>query len=598
MGKRKILSRPFLILILILILPGWSAVSASNLSGAFTVDGKTVSESDKIYLSNMTDLSAIYVTNNGTLTLSNATISTTGNTSSQEESSFYGLNGALLANNGSSVVYVGGSITSTGTGANGAIPTGNGTSIILSNLSIITSGDGAHGVMATQGSELTLNDVTISTSGPHGAPVATDRGGGFVDVNRANIHSTGTDSPGIYSTGEVTIQDSSVTSIGTEACVIEGSNSVTISDSNLSGGASGTGGVMIYQSFSGDAQTGKGTFTMGGGSYIAAEGPAFFVTNTKADINLEEVNVTVLSGILVKATGTTRWGVSGKNGGVVTLTAVSENLTGSIMTDTISSIGVILMQNSTLTSEINSSSLTLVDSSSWKVTGNSTLTSLIDSEGVSGDQITNIFGNGFKVTYDPNLTENAYLQGKEYNLTNGGTLSPKNASSSDFIPLQVGWNHVSVPRRLANGSDTATIFSGVNSSGHSVLMFQNDILGYIPLKAIDPITPLQGYWLYSTEVTTVPIEYDELVTGSGRNVTVGWSSVGGWSDDDVSANETFTSLQDGWSYAVGYNAALQQYEDSIVRNGTGNQSDTRPIHPYQGYWLYCSQNGTYQSGTG
>lgn len=168
----------------------------------------------------------------------------------------------------------------------------------------------------------------------------------------------------------------------------------------------------------------------------------------------------------------------------------------------------------------------------------------------------------------------------------------------DEIPLYSGWNHVSVPRRLAEGSDTAEIFSDVNSSGHSILRYTDDTIGYQTLKATDPIVPLQGYWLFSDNATTVPIRFHEQLLPESRNISAGWSSVGGWVPEDLSANETFHTLMTGWSYAVGYNAGIQQYEEPIIRGGTGNQSDSRPIHPYQGYWLYCTQNGTYQSGFG
>ena len=82
--------------------PGGS-IGTSNytLSGVFTVDNETRSESNRTFTSGTTDLSAIYVTNSGNLTLNNATITTTSNTSSSDASSFYGLNGAVLANNGS-----------------------------------------------------------------------------------------------------------------------------------------------------------------------------------------------------------------------------------------------------------------------------------------------------------------------------------------------------------------------------------------------------------------------------------------------------------------------------------------------------------------
>jgi hypothetical protein len=65
--------------------PGGS--SCCTLSGAYTVDGgipKT--ESDKTYTSDAKDVSAIMVTNGGTLTLVNPAITTSGNCSSVENS--------------------------------------------------------------------------------------------------------------------------------------------------------------------------------------------------------------------------------------------------------------------------------------------------------------------------------------------------------------------------------------------------------------------------------------------------------------------------------------------------------------------------------
>ena len=41
---------------------------------------------------------------------------------------------------------------------------------------------------------------------------------------------------------------------------------------------------------------------------------------------------------------------------------------------------------------------------------------------ISGDDITNIFGNGFNIYYDPSL--NLALNGMTYNLENGGVLTP------------------------------------------------------------------------------------------------------------------------------------------------------------------------------
>ncbi|WP_204222962.1 S8 family serine peptidase [Methanospirillum hungatei] len=174
----------------------------------------------------------------------------------------------------------------------------------------------------------------------------------------------------------------------------------------------------------------------------------------------------------------------------------------------------------------------------------------------------------------------------------------KSLKKSDGIPLYPGWNHVSIPRRLNPGYDTAQIFAGVNSSGHSVLVYVNNTTGYRTLSMNDPVVPLQGYWIYSTNTITVPVRFTDQIIPFSREIPVGWSSIGGWMEKDLSAKETFHTLMNAWSYATGYDAVVQQYEEPIIRGGTGHQSDERPIRPYHGYWLYCSQNGTYQAGFG
>jgi len=403
---------------------GISGSPSYNFSGVYTLNGGTATETNAKYISTTKDVSGVYVTNGGTLTLVNPTIVTSGDTSSSDASSFYGLNGAMLASNGSTVMITGGTISSTGSGANGAIPTGSGTTIRLTNVKITASGDGGHGVMATNGGILVLRNVDIATTGAHGAPLATDRGSGTVTVTGGTVTSSGTDSPGIYSTGMISVTGATVISTGTEAAVIEGINTIALTETALTGGVAKTGGTMIYQSMSGDANVGTGTFLMKGGSYTVTAGPAFFVTNTNAVISLTGVTVSSVSDTLIKAAATDRWGTSGKNGGNATFTADGETLKGSLSTDSISSIAATLKNRSSLTGSINSAALTLDASSTWIVTGDSALTSLTDSDGISGTSITNIYGNGHRVTYNGSLAANSALGGKTYTLANGGTLEP------------------------------------------------------------------------------------------------------------------------------------------------------------------------------
>ena len=66
-------------------------------------------------------------------------------------------------------------------------------------------------------------------------------------------------------------------------------------------------GIMIYQSMSGDAGEGTGTFTsknstleITSDSSYYTSAPFFFVTNTKAIINLEQNTLKYGSGVLLK----------------------------------------------------------------------------------------------------------------------------------------------------------------------------------------------------------------------------------------------------------------------------------------------------------
>ncbi|MHC9538563.1 MAG: hypothetical protein AB9903_03505 [Vulcanimicrobiota bacterium] len=421
----------------ILMLSGCNAGSTSSDSGyysdsgssgsttsstAYLQSGGTETKSGQAYSTSATDESAVKVTNAGTLTLSDSTITSSGETSSADNSSFYGLNAAVLATTASTINLTNSTVTTSGTGANGVFATDSGSSVILKNVTIKCTGRLGHGVDATNAGSLTLTDVNIDTAGANGAALATDRGGGTITATGGTMNTSGTDSPGIYSTGTITVSGATVKATGSEAAVIEGSNSINLTDTKLSGEKKW--GVMIYQSMSGDAQGSTGTFTMTGGSLSAATGALFYVTNATGVISLKGVTTTVTSGILINAAAG-NWGTSGSNGGKANLTADGQTLSGNLTTDSISSISATLKNSSTISGTINKAALTLDATSSWTVTGNSYITTLSDSSGISGTTISNITGNGYTVYYDSSLSGNSYLGGKTYTLNGGGTLTPQ-----------------------------------------------------------------------------------------------------------------------------------------------------------------------------
>ena len=378
------------------------------------------------YTATGTDQSAV-VADGTSKSLTSAAITSDSVTSNADNSSFYGQNAAVLAKNGGTITMECDSVTTTGSGANGVFATGTGSSITLTNVKISCQGDGGHGVDATQAASLTLRDVDITTAGAHGAAIATDRGGGTIDVTGGKVTTSGTDSPGIYSTGDISVTGAAIAATGAEAAVIEGANSITVTDSALSA-AKGTRdrGLMIYQSMSGDAQGTHGVFTMTGGSFTwpSTTGPAFYVTNSTGVITLTGVTITCASATLFKA-GADQWGASGSNGGNIDLTADGQALEGDVVLDDVSTMTATLKNGSTLAGAINAAAtaksvaLALDATSTWTVTADSVVTTLTDASAT----FAHVVGGGHTVCYQ--ASANGATTGT-YSLSGGGTLKPCN----------------------------------------------------------------------------------------------------------------------------------------------------------------------------
>ncbi|MHC1753869.1 MAG: hypothetical protein AB9861_00260 [Methanosarcina sp.] len=402
---------------------GSGSSSIATKTEAYTQKGGTAFWSNQAITVSNTDESSVKVTDSGTFTLDDSIITKTGDTSSNENSDFYGLNAAVLAETGSTIKLTNCSVSTSADGANAVFATGSGSSAVLSNVEIKTTSDSSRGVDATLAGSITCTDVDISTEGQHCAAIATDRGSGTVTVTGGTMTTAGDGSPGIYSTGDITVSDAIITASGSEAAVIEGKNSISIMNVTLSGAKKC--GAMLYQSFSGDAEVGTSTFKMNGGSLTAAVGPLFYITNTDSVIELKDADLTAISGTLLTASAD-RWGSTGSNGGFVTLKAENEVLNGNITCDNISSVTVILQNSTTLTGAVNadntagSMAIELDSTSTWDVTGTSYLTGLTDEDST----LANIKDNGYTVYYDADNSINSWLDGNTYTLTDGGKLTP------------------------------------------------------------------------------------------------------------------------------------------------------------------------------
>ena len=394
-------------------------------TGAYTQSGGTSTKSGVSWSAASSNESGVLVKSDGQLTLKHVNVSTTGSSSSSDDSSFYGLDAGVLAINGSHITQIGGSVTTIGNGANGVFAYGSGSSVLISGATITASGQYAHGIMSAGGGKISASNLDVTTSGASSAAVATDRGGGNIAVRGGMYVTRGMNSPGIYSTGTIKVSGGTYNAQGAEAAVVEGANSVTAVDASLTGHINR--GVMIYQSMSGDAQGTTGVFSESHGSLTALSGPLFYVTNTSGTVHVTSVRLTVSSGVLLDAAAG-NWGTAGSNGGTATIDAVKQVLVGAVDADSVSSATLNLTDGSSLKGAVNSSNtakrvtISLDKTSRWTVGATSYVTVLDDSAGLQGSSITNIVGNGHTVHYDS--AANPSLAGKTYTLVGGGELVP------------------------------------------------------------------------------------------------------------------------------------------------------------------------------
>ena len=287
--------------------PGMSSAKDITYAGATEITSAT-EVSGETYTSDTADESALLISTADSVTVTDFTATKTGDSDGGDNCNFYGLNAAVLAKDGANVTISGATITSDANGANGVFSyggnggtngaAGDGTTVTISDSTITTTGDGSGGIMTTGGGVTYASNLTIETSGTSSAAIRTDRGGGTVVVDGGSYTTNGLGSPAIYSTADITVSNAELTSNLSEGVCIEGMNSITltncdftVNNTQCNGHATFFDSIMIYQSMSGDADSGTSAFSMTGGSLTSQSGHVFHVTNTHAVVTLNDVTI-------------------------------------------------------------------------------------------------------------------------------------------------------------------------------------------------------------------------------------------------------------------------------------------------------------------
>ena len=337
--------------------------------------------------------------NKASITINSSVFDKTGNTTNDDNSNFRGQNAVVLSIEGSQTNIKDSNITSNSIGSNAVFATGEGSVINVENTNIHTKGDSSRGLDATYKGTVNGKNLTITTEGAHSATLATDRGEGTITAEAAKLTTSGTGSPVIYSTGNITANNVNGVANKSEIGVVEGKNSITLTNSNVTGYHDN--GFMLYQSFSGDAESGIARLkaenntltTHGTGAFI-------YVNNTTAEADLTGNTILMPNTTtLVKAAADSRWGKEGENGGHLTLRASNQELSGNIVADSISTVALDMTNGSSLVGAINTDNtakeitMKLSKDSTWTLTGDSYVKSLTNEDTTNS----NIHLNGYKL---------------------------------------------------------------------------------------------------------------------------------------------------------------------------------------------------------
>lgn len=345
------------------------------------------------------DQNAFIGKNKAVIDIENSVFDKTGDTTSDDNSNFRGQNAVVLGIEGSQINIKGSNITSNSKGSNAVFATGEGSVINVENTNIHTKSDSSRGLDATYKGTVNGKNLTITTEGAHSATLATDRGEGTITAEAAKLMTSGEGSPVIYSTGNIIVNNVNGIANNSEIGVVEGKNSITLTNSNVTGYKDN--GFMLYQSFSGDAESGIARLKAENNTLTThATGAFLYVNNTTAEVDLSNNAISMPNtSTLVKAAADSRWGKTGENGGHLTLRTSNQELSGNIMADSISTIALDMTNGSSLVGAVNTDNtakevtVKLSKDSNWILTGDSYVKSL-NNEDTTGS---NIHLNGYKL---------------------------------------------------------------------------------------------------------------------------------------------------------------------------------------------------------
>lgn len=408
------------------IMPEAVKKALNNMSGIIHVQNATQVVKDSTIDVSQPDQSVALIGHDGKLDLVKCIFKkSSGHVTNKDACLQYGLNSCILANGENAKVNLDNvSIKSDALGASAVFAANAGTMLNIKNLTLRSIMGGSRGLVAIKGAQIVADGVDLSTLGVQCATVSAEDSQSSIIVKNGTLNTNGMNSPTIFSSGKVYVEDAVIQTLVSECAVLDGGGEVVISNSSISSGNDNI--CFVYQSGEGERTSSK--LAIRRGSLDAGSATLFYVTNINTQIELNGVHLLnpKKKSIILNATAD-KWGKRGENGANVELILTDQEVIGQILCDNQSTCKVQLSKQTIWTGTINAKQTSKFAGVSLDETAQWILTSHVYLNAFSNEKadLSNINSQGFNIYYDKSNPANAWLNGETRALKEGGKLIAK-----------------------------------------------------------------------------------------------------------------------------------------------------------------------------
>jgi hypothetical protein len=167
------------------------------------------------------------------------------------------------------------------------------------------------------------------------------------------------------------------------------------------------------------------------------------------------------------------------------------------------------------------------------------------------------------------------------------------------LPLNTGWNFVTLPAFPASGKRSQDLFRTVNTDGHTIWVYDGDEQDWRAIEKESDLYPLEGLLLYSDRVTSIPLVFNSSSVSYSRELNTGWNLIGTPGLVPITAKEGLATISDTWVSLLQFNSSVQGYDPAVIQGAEGVHADSRLLAPFSAFWVYMNGPGTYSPmGTG